>query len=129
MAFFTYSNVNCLSFCEPKPWDIICYCMNGANWCWYFTKTCYVTPIFIMIYCWRFIPIYWIWVIPLATIFKYWSKFWLRFYLLNFFLSFLKLFENLKIYFLEKSSENTNIFLTSYNEGFAILIVDFNLFI
>lgn len=122
-AFLTYYNESSLLNSEPIPWFIIIYCMKGASWAWYCMKCCYVIPIFIMIYCWRLIPISWIWVIPWAIILKYWSRFWLRFVLSYLLLSFLKFFENLKIYFLDASSEKAKIALMSSKVGFDILIL------
>lgn len=118
IAFFTSAKVKSLLDWAPNPWVIICYWMKGASRCWYWAKCCSEIPIFAMICCWIPTPIYWIWVMPCATILRYWSRFWFLFCLLYILLSFLKFLEYLKISFFEASREKMRIFLTSSNEGF-----------
>lgn len=124
MALLTSSSVSSLPDDAPIPWLIICSCKKGPSCCWYWAKWYYWIPIFIIICCWSDIPISWIWVIPWAIILRYWSRFWSLFCLLYFFLSFLKFLENLKISFLEASSEKLRMVLISSREGFWRLICD-----
>lgn len=129
MALFTSCKDSYLPDAEPTPWAIICSCKKAPSWCWYLAKCCSVIPIFIIICCWRLMPISWIWVMPWATILKYSSKFWFLFSLLYFLLSFLKFFENLKISFFEASRENFRMSFTSSKEGLSKLILCFNFWI